>query len=284
MNKHSSISKFLFGSLILVFLVGCVNVFKLSDLRTADMLENNEESKAKALLAEMGIAHGIDKWKDIKTYTVNFTEEFYGFVGQQNNPFKNEKTSLTLSYINNSNNGQIEILSGRENGTIWGIQDNQAYTIYDDVLKKTVDQDLRYWVPAYQFFIEFPKRIQKATAVSYVGKDTINGVICEGVLASWNTIKPQRDIDQYLIWIDSETKRIKKLDYTKRAVNNFVIETAYFNNYNDYEGIILPSEFLIESNLVKKGLLHKMSIYGFTKNYMFKENLLPIIYEDVEEN
>ena len=284
MNNHFSISNFLFGFLILASLVGCVNVFKLSDIRSSEMLEIKEESKAKSLLVEMGIAHGIDKWKNIKTYTVNFTEEFYGFVGQQNNPFKNEITSLSLSYINNSNNGQIEILSGRETGTIWGVQDNQAYTIYDDVLKKTVDQDVKYWVPAYQFFIEFPKRIQEATAISYVGKDTINDVICEGVLASWKTIKPQKDVNQYLIWIDLETKRIIKIDYTKRAVNNFVIESAYFNNYNDYGGIILPSEFLVESNLVKKGLLHKMSIFGFTKNYMFKENLLPIIYEDVEEN
>ena len=70
-----------------------VNVFKLSDLRSGNLLDNNEEAKAKQLLTEMGIAHGIDKWKEISTYTVNFGDEFYGFIGQQVNPFKNKNSS-----------------------------------------------------------------------------------------------------------------------------------------------------------------------------------------------
>ena len=270
------ITKFIFIAICLLIFAGCVNVFKLSDLRSDNLLENNEKEKAKQLMIEMGIAHGIDNWKDIITYTVNFEDEFYGFIGQQGNPFKNKKTSLSLSYIPKTANGQIEILSGRERGTIWGIQDNQAYTIWDDELMTTVDDDIRFWVPTYQYFIEFPNRIQEATSISYVGRDTINGATCEGVLASWNTIKPQKDIDQYLIWIDSTTKRITKLEYTIRDINKYISGTAYFNNYNDYEGIILPTEFLVESNLVKKGLLHKMSVFSFTRDYMHKSTLLPI--------
>lgn len=46
----------------------------------------------------------------------------------------------------------------------------------------------------------------------YGGDKTINGNLCDGVLASWETTKPQRKIDQYLIWIDRETKRICKLE------------------------------------------------------------------------
>jgi len=276
--------KFIFITLCLLCFIGCVNVFKLSDLRSDYILDSNKENKAKLLMIEMGLAHGVDKWKDIKTYTVNFGDEFYGFIGNQGNPFKDKNTSLSLSYIPKTSNGQIEILSGREKGTIWGIQDNQAYIIFDDELMKTVDEDVRFWVPTYQYFIEFPNRILEATSISYVEKDTINGATCDGVLASWNTTKPQKKIDQYLIWIDSATKRITKLEYTIRDINKFISGSAYFNNYNDYEGIILPSEFLVESNLVKNGLLHKMSIYNFTRDYMHVSSLLPLQEEvDVVE-
>lgn len=268
--------KFIFITLCFLCFAGCVNIFKLSDLRSDNLLANNEEAKAKQLLTEMGIAHGIDKWKDISTYTVNFGDEFYGFIGQQGNPFKNKTISLALSYIPKTSNGQIEILNGREVGTVWGVQGNQAYTIFNDKIMKTVDKDIHFWVPTYQYFIEFPNRIQEATSISYVGKETINGATCEGVLASWITIKPQKDIDQYLIWIDSATKRITKLDYTIRDLNQYISESTYFNNYNDYEGIILPSEFLVQSNLVKKGLLHKMSLFSFTRNYMDASYLLPL--------
>lgn len=269
-------TQFIFIAFCFLVFAGCVNVFKLSDLRSGNLLDNNEEAKAKQLLTEMGIAHGIDKWKEISTYTVNFGDEFYGFIGQQVNPFKNKNISLALSYIPKTSNGQIEILNGRERGTVWGVQANQAFMLFNDEIMKTVDEDIRFWVPTYQYFIEFPNRIQEATSISYVGKDTINGAICEGVLASWNTIKPQKDIDQYLIWIDSVTKRIAKIEYTIRAINKYTSGSAYFTNYNDYEGIILPSEFLVESNLVKKGLLHKMSIFSFTRDYMNINSLLPL--------
>ena len=115
-----------------------------------------------------------------------------------------------------------------------------------------------------------------------MGKDTINGEICEGVLASWNTTKPQNDIDQYIVWIDSITKKIAKIDYTKREINKYALESAYFNTYNNYGGIILPSEIIVESNMAKKGFLHKMSIYSFNRDYMHKNSLLPIQDEEEE--
>ncbi len=282
MNYLSPIFKIKYLSIVLatILLSSCLNVFKLSDLTTELNVENNSEVKAKQLMTEMGIAHGIENWKDIKTYTVNFGEEFYGFIGQQGNPFKSKSTSLALSYIPNTSNGQIEILSGRDKGYTWGMQDNQAYTIYDLDIMRTVDKDVQFWVPTYQYFIEFPNRIQEATSIAYAGQDSINGILCEGILASWNTVEPQKDIDQYLIWIDSETKRIVKLEYTIRDINKYIAGSAYFKNYNDYEGIILPSEFLVESNLVKKGLLHKMSIYSFTRDFMHVNSLLPLTDEE----
>lgn len=37
------------------------------------------------------------------------------------------------------------------------------------------------------------------TAVAYAGKQQIEGIICEGVLASWNQVAPQKTIVQYPI-------------------------------------------------------------------------------------
>ena len=92
-------TKYIFIFICLLCFIGCVNVFKLSDLRSNNNTGINEDNKAKQLMIEMGIAHGIDKWKDITTYTVNFGDEFYGFIGNQGNPFKDKNTSLSLSYI-----------------------------------------------------------------------------------------------------------------------------------------------------------------------------------------
>ena len=99
-------------------------------------------------------------------------------------------------------------------------------------------KDAYFWTPTYQYFIEFPMRIQEANAVSYAGQKEINEKLCEGILASWNTTKPQKKTDQYLIWIDPATNRIEKLEYTIREVMSFVTGAALFKDYKNYNGIL----------------------------------------------
>ncbi|MEL6193081.1 MAG: hypothetical protein AAFR66_13565 [Bacteroidota bacterium] len=262
--------------LLAVLIFGCVNFFKMTDLRADYPIVSGEQAKAQQLMKEMGEAHNIHLWDSIQTYSVVYKDEFYGFMGNQGNPFKESNMTFSMNYIPGEFDGQMTIESGKEKGTTWGIQDWNTY-IWEDgkaVLKK--DKNMQFWIPTYQYFVELPARIQETNVVEYVGSRDINGTKVEGVLASWNQVAPQKDIDQYILWIDAETKRIVKVDYTVREAYKFISGAAYFNNYKDYNGIILPSELPVESNLVKDGLLHKMSIVDFKPDQVEVRALRPL--------
>lgn len=256
---------------------GCINVFKTVDLRpNSENLISNKE-KAQQLLDEMGVAHGISYWDNMKTYTVTFGDEFHGFFGKQAHPFKEQNMTFSLNYIPKTFNGSMEIVSGKEKGKLLGIQEWKTYRKEDDCrMVEKKDKDMKFWIPTYQYFIELPSRIQEATSIDYLGEKMVNGVKTEGVIASWNTIEPQKDFDQYLIWIDAESKRIVKVEYTVRDYYRFISGAASYNNYKDYDGLTLPSEMPVESNLVKKGLLHTMSIQHFTADLIPVDSLLPL--------
>ncbi|MBV6654912.1 MAG: hypothetical protein KI786_14200 [Mameliella sp.] len=66
--------------------------------------------------------------------------------------------------------------------------------------------------------------------MDYLGRKVINGIESEGVIASWNTVSPQKEIDQYIIWIDAASKRIVKVDYTVRDAYKFVTGGAYYKS------------------------------------------------------
>ncbi|MEM9933360.1 MAG: hypothetical protein AAF824_07100 [Bacteroidota bacterium] len=259
-----------------LFIFGCVNFFKMADLRVDYPIISGEQAKAQQLMKEMGKAHNIHLWDSIGTYTVIYKDEFYGFVGNQGNPFKEADVTLSLDYLAGEFDGQLTIESGKEKGTTWGIQDWKTYQLENGaaILKK--DKNMQFWIPTYQYFVELPSRIQETTALEYVGSREINGTKVEGVLASWNQVEPQKDIDQYILWIDAETKRIVKVDYTVRELYRFISGAAYFNEYRNYNGIILPSELPVESNLVKGGFLHKMSIVNFKSEQVDVSALRPL--------
>jgi len=271
-----SISLFL-CILSILLLSGCVNVFKLADLKPDGYNFPNNKEKAQQLMKDMGAAHRIHMWDSLETYAVTFEDEFYGFFGKLSNPFKEQKIELYLNYIPHTSDGQLKILTGKEQGAVWGVQSLETYTKNETgQIIKEKNKNLNFWIPVFQYFIEFPSRIQDASSVDYIGSKVINGIQTEGIIASWNSIDKQKDIDQYLIWIDANTKRIIKIEYTVRESARFVTGEASFLNYKEYNGMILPSELPVTTNLTKNKLLHTMRINDFKANPLPIDMLMPL--------
>lgn len=266
------------GGFILLFLIIVAYFFFLGtvDLRTDTAKNQPNEKRAKALLQEMGEAHGINNWENINTYTTRFEDVFFGTFGSKSHGFAEDSVQFLLKYIPKTYDGKLEFLSGKNEGISWGIQSWKSYLYTERSGHKFKEEpDIIFWLPTYQYFIEFPLRIQNANSFAYAGETEIDGKTCEGIIASWNTTEPQRDIDQYLIWLDQQTKRIVKLEYTIREKFNFLKGAAYFHDYKNYDGILLPSSMPVESNLLEEGFLHVMRILDFSKNTFPERELRP---------
>lgn len=268
---------FILSILSLTILIGLFFYFNLSDLRPKGYTYPKDINKAKQLLKEMGKAHQIEQWNTIDTYQVVLEDEFYGFLGKKTHDFQDQKIEFSLNYIPKTYDGQLKILSGKEKNIEWGIQSGETYHLDENGNASVMENtNMKFYIPTYQYFIEFPSRIQEATKIDYLGSKMINGTKSEGIIASWKTIAPQNDLDQYVIWIDAISKRIIKIDYTVRDKYRFVSGVAHYQDYKDYNGIILPSTMPVESNLLKEGFLHKMTIKSFTPNRVSITSLRPL--------
>jgi len=254
----------------------CVNVFKMVDIRTDEAKEAKGKSKALYLLKRMQDAHGVKHWKNIESYTVDFEDTFFGVVGRTAHPYKEQSVSFRLNYIPGTYDGRMIFTSGKQSGDEWGIQSWNTYEKNSEgelIFEK--NKQAEFWLPTYQYFIELPARISSANVFVYAGQRKIEGVLCEGILASWNTSQPQKGIDQYLIWLDKITKRIVKVEYTVRDAYKFVSGAAIYKDYKDFNGLLLPTRMPVESNLVNKGYLHEMKIKSFQTNVVELDYIRP---------
>ena len=271
------IFRILGGFILLLFIIVTYFYFLGTvDLRTETSKNEPNEKRAKALLQEMGEAHGIANWENINTYSAKFEDVFFGTLGSNSHGYEEDSVQFLLKYIPKTFDGKLEFLSGENEGLSWGIQSWKSYIFSEGSGHKfKEDSNITFWLPTYQYFIEFPVRIQNANSFAYAGEAEIDGKTCEGIIASWNTTEPQREIDQYLIWLDKKTKRIVKLEYTIREMFNFLRGAAYFHDYKNYDGILLPSSMPVESNLLEEGFLHEMRILDFSKNNFPERELRP---------
>jgi hypothetical protein len=246
-----------------VFLLAVLICFSgCSDIRTNLVKKEVNRYKGVQLLRKMGEAHQISTWDSVATYSVYFQEHFYGKIGQMANPFPDEITKMELDYIPGTFNGRITFLSGEWQSQVWGVSEGATYekvTLLDST-EFVKNKDAAFWVPTYQYFIEFPARIQEATAVGYAGQKEVNQQICEGIMVSWGTLEPQRKVDQYLIWVNQTTHQIVKIEYTIRELNSLLKGAVYFKDYATINGLLIPTRMPVESNLVRNGMLHEMRL------------------------
>lgn len=273
MKTFVSITLFI---LITLTQFGCVNIFQYSDLRPIEYIYPNDVNKAKLLLQEMGIAHRNHLWDSIETYNVDFGEESFGFLGKKSSPFKELNMQFSLSYVPKTEIGLVRILSGKEQGKVWGVQNSDTYQVIDGQIVPTINNEYRFSINAFQYFIELPNRITEATVLDYLGTQIIDGIMTEGIILSWNTLDTQKGIDQYAIWLDSNTKQIVKVDYTIREKFKFVKGEAYYKDYKEFYGFLLPTVIESKSNIKKNGYLHIKKIYGFTPNVLTIDYLQPL--------
>ena len=251
-------------------LLGCFIVLtscKLADIRPND-LKNKEAASyelGKKLLEDSYKTMGYDKLKKYETYSIELEEQYYG-IGKLINKFGVNPVQLNIDYIPGNFIGKATVKNGRKKG--YQYFHNNGVTAYKTLKgkEKKNHKIARKWVPTHQYFLEFPLRIQEATAIAYAGDTIINKKRYHLILASWNTITPQKDLDQYLIGINKETNFIDFIQFTVRDYTKFIVGTAKYNAYKEKEGIFYPSDISLHRKKYNSNKIYQMRIKNLTYN------------------
>jgi len=274
----------LFSVLSLFVILGGISC-KTVDIRTAEVKNNFNPELGISVLRQMYQAHSLNNWDSIETYSLHLTDEFFGIMGAFSNPFPDNKADFEFQAIPNTFTSKVKFRDKKWQGKIWGIQ---SWKTFSSNKKSTIerheknDKKIEFWLPTYQYFIEIPLRIFEANKISYAGTKTVEGHSYDLVFASWARAEPQREIDQYILWIDQETHLLKQIQYTVRDQYRWVHATLKYTNYSRPNGLVLfPTE--MEINLFgpnQKKTLHKIKIDQIKLNPIPKDSL--IVFRDLE--
>ena len=268
--------KFIF-TLLAILLMGFLFIYgcAITDLRTELVKTQPDEARGRALLDSAWKAYGGTAWDSLESYSYLLHDHFYGFVGKQGNPYPGDTAWMQCAFLPYTFTGKVTFTEGKWKGLSWGLQAWQPYVIeagtQEPVLKK--DKDISFWLPTYQYFFELPLRLRSATVVSYAGIGEMDGKKYELVFASWNRAAPQRDIDQYVVWINPDSKLIERVDYTIRDVYPFLKGTLKYKDFEPIGPFRIPTYMPVSSNL-QKGLLHEIFITRFVPNRPPREEVL----------
>lgn len=260
---------------MMAILPGC----KLADIRTPEMKTAidaaGSANKAREILQSAILAHGADRWEEFQTVSFDFQEQFMRLKFAA--PFPKGGAKVKLEYVPDSYDGRVTILDGKKKDEQWGLSDFSSW-------KKKAGKEMvwkhnkktKFWLPTYQYFIQLPIKILEADYLRYGGRRSIDNINYEIVFASWKTDEPQKDLDQYAMYINPKTNLIDFVEYTVRGGGGWFHGMCIYENYNEAQGIQIPGVMTVlgpKVDLDDRKPFHRMEVLGTEFNAVSKSEL-----------
>lgn len=225
----------------LIMVTGCISDIRPDALQQENLDQGSLEVRGRALIAQTTKAHGKEAWDHIETYTLEMHDRWQGVFIKRQSPWGQPEVDVTLHYLAGTFDGQAVIRSGKHEGETWGIQSWHTYTIPEKgTAEFEQDDGITFILPAIHYFQEFVFRANTAPIVLDAGEREIRGTLYKRVFITWNKIEPHMDADQYIMYIDPDTHRVAKIQYTVRDAMRFLKGTIHFDDFRLVEGVWVP--------------------------------------------
>ena len=234
-------------------------------------------SKGRQILARSANMHGIEKWNMRNSLEIIGLDDWLHWMGRTFiNPFPNARQEIKLQLLLGTWTSRLELLDASESREVWGIQ---AWNTYRSQVGQNPvfepDDDIRFFLPTFQWWFEFPFRIVSATVITALS-DTQNSSF-DRVFVTWNSLEPNREIDQYIVCVNKETDLIDRIEYTIRDMGGFATGATNFLDYRLVDSVMVPFEF--EASVIMPGgfeqVMHRVTVNSASWDTIIPEGLLP---------
>lgn len=249
---------------------------RLSDISTSVTHGPDQsalEIKGKELMAQAAEVHGVDLFSAHNTYEVIGKDHWKGLLGSVGNPWPENNVTMALRYVTGTFDGQMEYLEGDLLGHQYGLQ---SWNYYEKDPNSDVnfegkeDKNIRFVIPAFHYFFEIVSRLNDAPFIRYAGTESWNGIQYELVFVSWESAAPHPDLDQYLVYIHPESRRVEGVKYTIREAtlpgSKGIYATIAYSDYQNIDGALIPFKQTIFNGDFgdADAYLHELTVESFT--------------------
>ena len=225
-----------------VFLIGGTwfvnNPIDIKPSYLGNKIADKDFAKGKTLLKEMQAAHGgMDNWLAHKTGS------FVQMAGSPDDTLTNEGDApkqFQMTSILGTDDSEYVLLNGSDKGQTWGMEDWKSYQIKNG--QKEFFHNKTYYekMTNSNYWFQFPFRISEAPIIAYAGESTVKGTTYDLLYATWGSEAANREYDQYVLYLNQDTKIVEWLNFTYRGKAKFVNATAQFTDFQTVSGIVTP--------------------------------------------
>lgn len=259
------IGKSLFILLLAAILPGC-----LADIRPSPLKSDSQsDSEVRGLEILEGVikAHGgLKRWKEAKTMEFTARDNWEHWMGkmmfmpqEENKQLMRWQTDLGGDHV------YIEMQDGPNAGEKWVMQ---GWPLYRAQSGNKPDYEegkkIHFYVATMNYVAQLPFRSSRAGIVRHGGQGLLKGRQYDLVYTTWHTSEPQKDVNQYVLWIDPATHELAYIQLTDRELMKGASGFMGFSDWRVVDGLKIPFRITSYHNIEKETVLHELMIESVT--------------------
>lgn len=235
----------------------------VADLRgsIANNVLDKDQIKGKEIIditaKSTGVLEHLSKFSTIHIVATDYwTHTMFRWL----TPIPTKQQRISFKFSLNSLESQMTFMDGPRQGDIIGLRSFQSYRIIKGVpnFELTSDVDL-YLMPMRNYFL-FTQILLNRQSQIYLEEVKLNDVYYDKVFVAhhFQAVKDQED--QYILWVNRQTKKIDYIEYTFRKLLNSYRGVIAYADYRLIEGIWMPFEISLPDKINSKSYTHRIKI------------------------
>lgn len=269
------------GLIVTLCCVAFFNAACLADIRTENF-ESRTQPKDSGLALQqlLAVANGMhtqntgfESWHKQKSVEVLSTDIWSGFMGKMLNPNPSNPQKMSFGFIPGKDNSVLSYLEDEKpTGQKIGIHEwNTWQQQPGEKWNYNQSDDIKFNLPTMQYFMEMPFRLPMGKAIrDYGGIQKIDNIECHVVYVTWGSYPANSQSDQYMVYINKETNRIYRINFTVRDKFRFATGSVFYNDYKKFGDYYLPTLIRIGSANTSEDSLHTIKISTWNLNGSMK--------------
>ncbi len=242
-----------------------------ADLRTETLeafgaqSSRDNAAQARVVLEATAERHGLKAWRQHSTAQMIMRDDWdsalASMLGLQ--PW-DEEDLVQMRYEPGSFDIRADFIDGPRTGEAMGLQSWKTYgrSTQEEPLVFGEVAHADFILPAIVYLAELPFRILQAPVLAYHGQEEVDGRVYDVVMATWSSLEPSDQHDQYLMWIDADTDTLTMVDHTVREQGGFFSSRTIYGDYRDIQGVLVAHRLTIvdQGETSTEDYLHQINV------------------------
>jgi hypothetical protein len=256
LNKRHGTLFFVFTTLIMA--MGCSTADLSTDnLRKQDTQPDLREKAITIFERSLNARGGYNTYKSFDSVQLRGTDFWHSSFVRLFTPVTEQEQKFEVVFATAGSEISYIFLNGTRKGQYIGVENGKTYRVIEKEREFADSSKIRLYLEPLTHYLQWPYELYESPVLLYAGEENIENESYHLLFASSGGVAASPDHDQYVIYVNKETRYVDYIDFTLRSLFESYKGTLHYRDFRTVQGLVVPFFIGASDAVENKDFVHE---------------------------